>query len=469
MTFNSWPFVLFIFPVLGVYYLLPHRAQNRWLLLASYVFYGAWDWRFLGLIWLSTGVDYLIGQGIHQATDKGRRKRLLCISLLSNLGLFGLFKYFNFFVDSASSFLTFIGLPAPHSSLQFILPIGISFYTFQTLSYTIDIYRGTLKPCRSFPDFALFVAFFPQLVAGPIERAKRLIPQIEQQRSVTGTQVAEGAWLVLWGFFKKLVIADNLARYVDPVYSSPGEAHLLLLLLATYAFAYQIYCDFSGYTDIARGLAKMMGFELMKNFDQPFLAASPAEFWRRWHISLSTWLRDYLYIPLGGNRGGIRIMYRNLFLTMLLGGLWHGAAWNFVIWGIFHGVLLILYRHFGDSSKRAEGGLSFRRVMAVVWMFHLTCVGWWLFRINGLADIAALGHMLPRGFIFDGDCAMLLFVVTAAACMIWPIEWWSSKSDDPRGRWGWNLVGGPVLVSVMLLAIVVLTPPSVGGFIYFQF
>ena len=470
MTFNSWLFLGFIFPALAIYYLLPHRGQNRWLLLCSYVFYGAWDWRFLSLIVLSTAVDYLVGNRIQSQTDPIRRKRWLCVSLISNLGLLGVFKYFNFFTDSAISLFQRVGLSVPEWSLHIVLPVGISFYTFQTLSYTVDIYRGKLKPCKSWLDFALFVSYFPQLVAGPIERASRLLPQITKNRRVTSEQLVAGSWLVLWGFFKKMVIADNLARFVDPVYSSPSEAHALLLLAATYAFAYQIYCDFSGYTDIARGLAKLMGIELMKNFDMPFLAASPAEFWRRWHISLSTWLRDYLYIPLGGNRGSELFTYRNLFLTMLLGGLWHGAAWHFVAWGLYHGLLLIIYRRFAPSKSEDEG-FSFKRIASIIWMFHLTCIGWYLFRINHLSDIAAAGDLLSQGLFLDAETAALFLRVFLAMAIIWPIEWWARKSEDPRKWFAWNTAIGPIAVCGLLTGIILLSAsaPGGGGFIYFQF
>ena len=296
------------------------------LLVASYAFYGAWDWRFLGLIVLSTVVDYVVGMSLAATGDPRRRQFLVTASIVANLGILGLFKYAGFFAKSLVGLGASLGVEIPAFALDVVLPVGISFYTFQTLSYTIDIYRGTLKPTRRFLDFALFVAFFPQLVAGPIERASRLLPQVLQPRHVTWEKFGSGSWLILWGLFKKVVIADNLAFLVNAVYATDASPTGWQVVAGTVAFAWQIYCDFSGYSDIARGLARLMGFELMVNFNLPYAARSPADFWRRWHISLSTWLRDYLYIPLGGNQGGALRTYRNLGLTMLLGGLWHGAA-----------------------------------------------------------------------------------------------------------------------------------------------
>ena len=291
MFFNSIEFFLFFAVVFGLYVLLSRRAQNRMLLVASYIFYAAWDWRFLSLLLFSSVVDYWVGSAIGRSSDPRRRKFLVSLSLVSNLGILGLFKYAGFFSQSLQDL---VGQELPQFASDIILPVGISFYTFQTLSYTIDVYRGRLEPIRDFLDFALFVSFFPQLVAGPIERASNLLPQICGERQLGWQNIKSGSWLVLWGLYKKVVIADNLGAVVDAVYRSGSEPTSGELLFATYAFAYQIYCDFSGYSDIARGIARMMGFELMLNFRLPYLAANPADFWRRWHISLSTWLRDYL-------------------------------------------------------------------------------------------------------------------------------------------------------------------------------
>jgi len=380
MLFNSLTFGVFFALLLPAYFALRDRlrAQNALLLVASYLFYGWWDWRFLGLVAASTGVDFLAARAIADGPAE-RRKAWLFASLAMNLGALGVFKYFDFFSESMVALLESIGLHPDPVLLEVTLPVGISFYTFQTLSYTIDVYRGQAKPCRRIDDFALFVSFFPQLVAGPIERAPRLLGQIGALRKFSPGQVEVGTWLIVWGLFKKMVIADRLAPMVNEAFGmrvSPG----LDVLLGALAFTFQIYCDFSGYTDIARGIAKVLGFDLSLNFRIPYLALSPSDFWRRWHISLSSWLRDYLYISLGGNRGGKSKMYRNLLLTMLLGGLWHGAAWNFVLWGLYHGLLLILYRPFEARV---------RQMPWLAWpvMFVFTVIGWIIFRAPDMESL----------------------------------------------------------------------------------
>ena len=395
MLFNSYIFLLFFIIVYGGYLLLSGRVrpQNILLLIASYVFYGWWDWRFCGLLLLSTVVDYCIGLAMSKSEDDNHRKRLLAISVVVNLGVLAFFKYFGFFYESVAAGLQELGMDPPDLALRVLLPVGISFYTFQTMSYTIDLYRRKLDVCKDPTAFALYVAFFPQLVAGPIERAKHLLPQILSPRHVTWNLVDHGLWLVLWGYFKKVVIADNLAGISNAVFDDPAANGGLNIIIGALAFTGQIYCDFSGYTDIARGIAKMMGFDFMLNFRLPYFALNPSDFWRRWHISLSSWLRDYLYIPLGGNRGGRWATYRNLSLTMLLGGLWHGAAWNFVIWGAFHGALLIAYRPFtseGSATPRMAG-LGWLKVLtqwAIMSVF--TVIGWIIFRANSASDIVEM-------------------------------------------------------------------------------
>lgn len=328
------------------------------------------------------------------------RKPYLLISLVTNLGLLGFFKYFNFFIDTAQSLFGLFGVHLPIPVMQVILPVGISFYTFQALSYTIDVYRGQLHATRSFWDFFLAVLFFPHLVAGPIQRAAGLIAQVVEPRKTTKTQVVDGVHLIIWGLYKKICIADKLAPIANQYFSlsqpSGGE-----VLVAVLAFTFQIYCDFSGYTDIARGVAKLIGFEFVLNFNLPYLATNPSDFWRRWHISLSDWLRDYLYVSLGGNRGGELLTYRNLMLTMLLGGLWHGAAWNFVLWGLYHGFLLCAHRFGQVPLKRLGKTLS--GVWAAPWiilriatMFTLTCYGWLLFRATSISQIVTFTSSLAR-------------------------------------------------------------------------
>ncbi len=464
--FDSWTFAVFALVVFPLYYVLPLRPQNLMLLAASYVFYGAWDPRFLLLIVLSTIVDFFVGKALGKAQGGRARRGLLALSVAVNLGILGVFNYFNFFAASAASALGALGYEASFVDLSIVLPVGISFYTFQTMSYTIDIYRGSLKPTRNFFDFALFVAYFPQLVAGPIERASRLLPQIAKERRPSSGQMREGAWLVLLGLFKKVVLADNLGILVDAAFGG-GQASGFSCLLAVYAFAYQIYCDFSGYSDIARGLAKLMGIELMKNFDRPYVARSPREFWQRWHISLSTWLRDYLYIPLGGNRGSEFATGRNLMITMLLGGLWHGAAWTFVLWGLYQGVILIGHRVLSRWWTPGESTASVF-VQRVV-MFHFICFGWLIFRATSMEQIGMFLSSIVTDFTLDTLSSQLAFHLFALAGLLWFIETLSKNEDDPSTFPGWSGLVGPTLVSLLLLAIVVLAAPGGRAFIYFQF
>lgn len=391
MNFASISFFIFLGIVYTSYRFLNLRCQNLLLLGASYYFYGSWDWRFLGLIWFSTIVDFAVGHKIDSTDNPKHRKTFLLISLATNLGLLAVFKYFNFFSDSLISTLTSLGIQTDARALSIVLPVGISFYTFQTLSYTIDIYRGKLEPVKNIWDFALFVAFFPQLVAGPIERASTFIPQVCHKRQITLEQTSRGCFLILFGLFKKLAIANGVATSVNVIYNSSGTVGTLDIIAATYLFAIQIYCDFSGYSDIARGVSKLFGFDLMVNFNAPYFAVNPSDFWRRWHISLSTWLRDYLYIPLGGNRNGIQKTYRNLMLTMVLGGLWHGAAWNFIYWGIYQGSILCIHRLVAGAKPviRSDNSLQDRikRILITVIFFQVTAYGWMLFRASSWQQI----------------------------------------------------------------------------------
>ena len=397
MLFNSFDFLIFFLVVFAVQLVLPHRPRNLFLLAASYFFYGCWDWRFLGLMAVSTIIDYFCSHGIVAAKDSTTRKRLVAISVVCNLSILGFFKYFNFFADSLRQLAQSGGFELSPFTLQIVLPVGISFYTFQTMSYTIDVYRGHVERLDRFLDFALYVAFFPQLVAGPIERGSRLAPQISEGRRTTWEGFHSGIWLILKGLFKKAVIADNLAVIVNQMFAldNPSSAQVMI---GVYAFAFQIYGDFSGYTDIARGVGRMMGYDLTLNFRLPYFATNPSEFWQRWHISLSTWLRDYLYIPLGGNRISSLVTYRNLLLTMLLGGLWHGAAWTFVIWGAFHGLILIGHRLLTQVIPLTESFARRTHVLRVIAMFHLTCLGWLIFRAE---SVHQLQNMLASLFELD--------------------------------------------------------------------
>ncbi len=420
MLFNSFVFLFFFLVVYSLYlaFRKRYKAQNVLLLIASYVFYGYWDWRFLSLIAISTVIDYFAGRAIPGSSDK-RKKRLVALSMVSNLTMLGFFKYFNFFADSVADLLSMFGMQPDFITLNIVLPVGISFYTFQTMSYTVDIYRGKLEPAESFLDFALFVSFFPQLVAGPIERASRLLPQISSPRKIDVDQINAGVFLIIWGYYKKVVIADNLAIIANQVFNNHTDYQGLDILAGILAFTFQIYGDFSGYSDIARGISKLMGIDLMVNFKLPYFALNPSDFWLRWHVSLSSWLRDYLYIPLGGNRHGEFNTYRNLFLTMLLGGLWHGAAWNFVIWGLYHGVILILYRVFDRNPEHMDpwGGefSKVRVVLKMAFMFVLTIIGWVIFRSESAGQI---WYMLTHvGVGFDGLTGFA--AISAAWKMFW--------------------------------------------------
>ena len=341
MIFHSLDFVVFFFVTVTLYWRLSHRWQNRLLLAASYVFYGWVTPWFLILLVTSTSIDYWAA--LRMEADPAHKKRYLAFSIASNMGMLAYFKYANFFIDNVGAILTTLGLPTSAHVLNVVLPVGISFFTFQALSYTIDVYRGQLRARRSLVDVATFVAFFPQLVAGPIERAAHLLPQVEGERRFSPDRARSGLLLMAWGFFKKLVIADNVGLVADKVFALEAPA-FEMLWAGVFAFAIQIYADFSAYSDIARGTARWFGFELMVNFDHPYLARGPQDFWRRWHISLSTWFRDYVYIPLGGSRHGFARELAAILATFVLSGFWHGASWNYVLWGFYHGLLLVASR-----------------------------------------------------------------------------------------------------------------------------
>ena len=388
MTFNSIQFAIFLPIVLGLYWVLSHRWQNRLLLVASYVFYGTWDYRFLSLIFITTAVDYWAGRMLSRSDDEAFRKRILFVSMAANIGMLAVFKYFGFFVDSAVELLNWIGFEPNRPALEILLPAGISFYTFQSMSYTIDVYRRRMDAAQHFGDFATFVAYFPHLVAGPIQVAKWLLPQIENPRDKPDAEKIRSAlFLILLGLFKKVAIGDAVAGIADKAFEGSGSAGAVTLMLGAVAFALQIYGDFAGYSDIARGTSRLFGIELKRNFEQPYLSRSITEFWRTWHISLSTWLHDYLYVPLGGNKGGPSKTYRNLMLTMLLGGLWHGASWTFVIWGGLHGLFLAVHRALGGYVPRGElPPLRVRDVPKILGTFALVCLLWVFFRAMTLSQ-----------------------------------------------------------------------------------
>ena len=468
MLFNSLDFAVFLAIFLGIYWSLPHRAQNAFLLVGSYFFYGYVHPWFLILLFASTVGDYSFALGMRRFE---RHKRLLlACSLCANLGLLSFFKYFGFFVDNVLFLAQHLHVTLQRPTLNIVLPVGISFYTFQSLSYTIDVYRGRLEPRRNFLDFAAFLALFPQLVAGPIERATHVLPQVERERHFDPEQARLGLLLMLWGLFKKIVIADNVALITNKVFalSAPG---FVLVWVGTLAFCVQIYADFSAYSDIARGTARLLGFELMKNFDHPYLSETPAEFWRRWHISLSTWFRDYVYIPLGGNRGSKSRVYLNLFLTFLLSGFWHGASWNFVMWGAYHGLLLVLFR---ILEERAPGLFRVRalRPLRMLCMFALVNVGWLMFRetdvhqlLRDLSLRPGLGTAAQRmaaGHFLGLTCFYSIPLVLDSGLYL------SRVYQRARATLGWAFVEGAAALA-LISAMAFFYSEVPGDFIYFQF
>jgi D-alanyl-lipoteichoic acid acyltransferase DltB (MBOAT superfamily) len=472
VLFNTPEYFIFLIIVLILYYALTRRFQNYMLLLASYIFYAFWDYRFLSLILISTTVDYLVGRAIYRATDPGRRRWLLLVSLAVNLGILGFFKYFNFFANSAERLLSTLGFSVSLPVLYVILPVGISFYTFQTMAYTIEVYRGQMRPVDSFLDFALYVCYFPQLVAGPIERPQNLLPQLQARRTVSTDRFITGCVLILIGLFRKVVIADGIGAQIDPIFAAPGSYSTPELLKGLYLFALQIYCDFAGYSDIARGTSRLLGIELMRNFNQPYFSATITEFWRRWHISLSTWLRDYLFIPLGGSRHGTSKTYRNLMVTMLLGGLWHGAAWTFVIWGGLHGLYLAGERFLG-INRQAKKALEYptawdrRRVLGLLVTFHLVLLSWVFFRSSGLST--ALNYLVNL-FSFRG--METIMAVLPAVLIPWALVLLVDVPQFITGRHtvllGWPRLVRNLAVTAMLF-LILLGVGTRAPFIYFQF
>jgi alginate O-acetyltransferase complex protein AlgI len=477
MLFGTPEFAVFLLLVLLVYFNLGHRAQNRFLLFASYVFYGWWDYRFLALLWFTTVLDYNVGRWIvarQERKDQAGAKRVLLISIVANLVVLGFFKYFNFFIDSADAMLSSMGLTVSWPILHIILPVGVSFYTFQSISYTIDVYRKELAPARRLEDFALYVAFFPHLVAGPIQRTN-LLGQIEQPRVVTQTLWRQGWYLIVIGLLRKLVIADQAAGFADQAFANPDTMSGAQLAAGLGFYALQIYGDFAGYTDIARGTANLMGFTLMRNFKHPYFARNISDFWRRWHISLSTWLRDYLYIPLGGNRKGPRRTYFNLMVTMLLGGLWHGAAWNFVIWGGLHGFYLAVHHWFSSpdrwwATRLPTSRSTLRTGLAIAFTLSLVVFTWLFFRSPDMATtgsyikgLAYLPGWLPpetawRGFGMLGILTGLTLLIDLPQHLTDDEYCWLKLGDRQLG----------VLTGVAAL-LIVLSGGAATPFIYFQF
>lgn len=552
MLFNSFTFAIFFITVFALYRILKRRlvAQNTLLLIASYVFYGWWDVRFLFLITLSTYIDYIsaliIDRGelttrqritsslylmgsallfvffdysaltislvnvhidpralvtnhfgwivfgatvvwslaslplynfIVRLPEQRRRKTMVGFSVVLNLTILGIFKYYNFFAESLHTALEMtFGVGADWATLNIVLPVGISFYTFQTLSYTIDTYRKELRASKSLREYATYLAFFPQLVAGPIERGKHLLPQFRKARpELTSQDIREGTWLIFWGLYKKVVVADNMASIVHATFGPYDQLSIATapddgfrLLIAVYAFALQIYGDFSGYSDMARGLAKLMGFDIMLNFKLPYFATNPSEFWKRWHISLSSWLRDYLYIPLGGNRSGGARTYANLMTTMVLGGLWHGASWTFVLWGTFHGGLLCLYRAFKLPTENDRFSWSVK-ILLILIMFHFTCMGWLLFRAQNMTTVMLFldGIFLHPGWSAQATEHMMLLVRYGWFFILFQIlQGITDKLDLLQGRHWFIRLNVWVF---LIMSIIALGHGGEQEFIYFAF
>lgn len=468
MLFVEFRFVWFFLIVFAVYWSLrSNRARKIWLLICSYLFYAAWNWKFLFLLMASTTMDYVVGIKLSRQKNPVARRAWLLVSLSINLGTLALFKYCNFFISSASGLLDWLGLPTSLSTLNIVIPVGVSFYTFQSMSYTIEVYRGRLRAVTDFLDLAFFISFFPQLVAGPIVRAAVFLPQLEAPRQFSKVDVRAALVLFLTGFIKKACVADAVSPFADRFFAHPEDFTSASAWVGVLFYAIQIYCDFSGYTDMAIACARLLGYELTINFNFPYFAHDIADFWRRWHISLSSWLRDYLYIPLGGNRATRLFLYRNLLITMLLGGLWHGGAWTFVIWGGLHGIALVIHREWKRQTEAwprlsaAAHWLSWP--LTVYWV----CVAWIFFRAIDLPHAA----VILRSFVFFRAAgrqdlgSWMLAIVLLLGLVHWCnfrgifARWWR------RGPTALFAAGYGCAVATVLLFI----PAKYTPFIYFQF
>ncbi|MFN7341368.1 MAG: MBOAT family O-acyltransferase [Opitutia bacterium] len=469
MLFNSLEFALFFALVATGYAVLARASrQNGLLLAASYFFYGWWDWRYLGLIAWVSALDWVLARGIAASASPVRRRALLTLSLANGLGILAWFKYQGFFLANLQATLDALGIAASMPVLQVILPVGISFFTFQSASYVVDVYRGETPVCRRLPDYLLFVSFFPQLVAGPIERSGNLLAQILAERRITPEGVQRGFAQFVLGWLKKVAVADHLGRYVEEIYGNSGAHNGWTLTLATAAFAAQIYCDFSAYSDMAAGMARAMGFRLMENFAAPYLATNIQEFWRRWHISLSTWFRDYLYRPLGGGRAGLALQLRNVLIVFVVSGLWHGANWTFVLWGLAHGLLLCGYLLWCKLRPATFTGIPLSGAFSWVITMAAVLFTWVLFRSP---DIATAGSILakmaaPSGMPHLGPQLLQalpgLLLLAALELAKEPLafsQWYAARS--PASRWA--------LVLLMLVTGMAFLSKQGADFIYFQF
>ncbi|QBN19873.1 MBOAT family O-acyltransferase [Flavobacterium nackdongense] len=478
MLFNSLSFLLFLPIVFALYWWVNKKGlqlQNFLLLLASYFFYACWDWRFLFLLLFSTALDYFTGIQMVEAKNQGRKKVWFWLSIIVNLGFLGVFKYYNFFADSFAETLFGLGFQANFWTLQVILPVGISFYTFHGLSYVIDIYKGRIQPERNIITYSLFVAYFPLLVAGPIERATHLLPQIKKRRFFDYPKAVDGMHQITWGLFKKVVIADNCALYANDIFDHYQSMNSLSLILGAIYFAFQIYGDFSGYSDIALGTSKLFGIDLLRNFNYPYFSRDIAEFWRRWHISLSSWFRDYLYIPLGGSQGGMMMKIRNTFIIFLVSGFWHGANWTFLVWGALHAMfflpLLITQNNRNNIESVAKGKSwpTIQEFMAMLLTFGLTAFAWIFFRAKTVSEAIDYIKNIFR-FNLEGGIQFLDFERYSVELLMLLglfiiVEWNAREQEHPiNGKWA-KLKALVILTAILILGV--FSSPS--DFIYFQF
>ena len=482
MLFNSIDFAIFLPIVFSLYWFVTNKSltlQNILIVVASYFFYGWWDWRFLSLIVFSTVVDYTVGQQLRRSDNQRKRKLLLWTSIAVNLGFLGFFKYYNFFLENFIRGFSLFGQDIQANTLHIILPVGISFYTFQTMSYTIDVYRRKLEPTNDFIAFSAFVSFFPQLVAGPIERATHLLPQFYKKRSFDYSKAVDGMRQILWGLFKKVVIADNCAVIANQIFNNSADMNGSTLALGALFFTFQIYGDFSGYSDIAIGTSRLFGFDLMQNFNFPYFSRDIAEFWRRWHISLSTWFRDYLYIPLGGSRGGTWMKVRNTFIIFIVSGFWHGANWTFIVWGALNALyflpLLLTNNNRKNLETVAQGQLlpSGREVCSILLTFGLTVVAWIFFRAENIGHaLNYIGEMFSPSFFSMPDFTMLSGALTTIVLLaiFVVIEWIGREGQYAIAHLGlqWKRPIRYAMYYAMLIAILWFSGQE-QEFIYFQF
>ncbi len=483
MLFNSIDFAIFLPIVFVLYWFVAQkhlRLQNGLIVLASYVFYGWWDWRFLSLILFSTLIDYSIGNLLKREEQVFKRKIYLWTSIAFNLGFLGFFKYYNFFLDNFIAAFSFFGSEIQASTLTIILPVGISFYTFQTLSYTIDVYKRKLEPTNDFVAFSAFVSFFPQLVAGPIERASNLLPQFYHKRVFNYNKAVDGMRQILWGLFKKIVIADNCAEFANHIFNNSADMNGSTLVLGAVFFTFQIYGDFSGYSDIAIGTSRLFGFDLMRNFNFPYFSRNIAEFWRRWHISLSTWFRDYLYIPLGGSRGGTWMKVRNTFIIFIVSGFWHGANWTFVIWGVLNALyflpLMLTNRSRNNFDIVAQGKCFplLRELLLILLTFSLTVFAWIFFRAENIGHAFSYISEIFSSSLFDVPSFIGIgraFVVFLLIAFFVLIEWVGREGQYAIAHLGssWTPALRWSFYAFLIFAIGMYMPSVESPFIYFQF